>query len=361
MTSNNSSKESEVCQYWLRGHCLYGDLCRYKHPISLFNTQNYAMFARKKKHDSSLPGKKKNWTKRRGSKLRDRIFRHWLLDNFGRKMLGQCSGIVDVAGGKGNLSFEFLNLNGIESTVIDPRKQLNLRKRIECLKKGYLHRNKVITEKYVDYTHDQCLENIKIPVHLKLFFDERLLNAFRSWHYFKHHKNVYNFIASDEIWQELIDSQMKHFKKMNNQSWLKKYNQRIDEQTMNGNNSNAMQNTLNIRERIEVDCCRMMELLDNCSCIIGLHPDYATEFIVDFALEFRKAFAIVPCCVFPNSFQNRKLPNGKKVRKYADFCEYLKLKNFNIEEDSLHCMDGQNRIIFWFPCCTDTYSACNLI
>ena len=33
--------------------------------------------------------------------------------------------------------------------------------------------------------------------------------------------------------------------------------------------------------------------------VIGLHPDEATEAIVDCALAHNKPFAVVPCCVFP--------------------------------------------------------------
>lgn len=35
------------------------------------------------------------------------------------------------------------------------------------------------------------------------------------------------------------------------------------------------------------------------SLVIGMHPDQATDAVVDFAVEHRKSFAVVPCCVFP--------------------------------------------------------------
>ena len=37
--------------------------------------------------------------------------------------------------------------------------------------------------------------------------------------------------------------------------------------------------------------------LANASAVVGLHPDGATEAIVDFALATGKPFAVVPCCV----------------------------------------------------------------
>lgn len=43
----------------------------------------------------------------------------------------------------------------------------------------------------------------------------------------------------------------------------------------------------------------LAQQLQSCSLVLGLHPDQATDSIVDFALQFGKPFAVVPCCVFP--------------------------------------------------------------
>jgi hypothetical protein len=51
---------------------------------------------------------------------------------------------------------------------------------------------------------------------------------------------------------------------------------------------------------------------------VGLHPDQATDFILDFALEFKKPFTIIPCCVFPTLFANRRF-SGKMPM--AQLCE----------------------------------------
>lgn len=44
-----------------------------------------------------------------------------------------------------------------------------------------------------------------------------------------------------------------------------------------------------------------------CDVIVGMHPDQATEPIVDFAITHRKPFAIVPCCVFPKENPHRRV------------------------------------------------------
>lgn len=45
----------------------------------------------------------------------------FLIDTFGRELLDRGSGVLDIAGGKGELSFELVNLNNIQATVVEPR------------------------------------------------------------------------------------------------------------------------------------------------------------------------------------------------------------------------------------------------
>ena len=45
----------------------------------------------------------------------------FLIDVFGRDVLASGSGVLDVAGGKGELAFELVNLNAIPATVVEPR------------------------------------------------------------------------------------------------------------------------------------------------------------------------------------------------------------------------------------------------
>lgn len=45
----------------------------------------------------------------------------WLIDTFGAELLLSGGGVLDVAGGQGELSFELVNLNQVECTVVDPR------------------------------------------------------------------------------------------------------------------------------------------------------------------------------------------------------------------------------------------------
>merc|ERR1711862_968019 len=57
-------------------------------------------------------------------------------------------------------------------------------------------------------------------------------------------------------------------------------------------------------------------LLENCSCVVGMHPDQAAEGIVDFALRMKKPFALLPCCVYSKQFPKKKTSDGKHVTNY---------------------------------------------
>merc|ERR1712151_879499 len=78
-------------------------------------------------------------------------------------------------------------------------------------------------------------------------------------------------------------------------------------------------------ERI-VDWRTGIRTLASAKLIVGLHPDGAAEAIIDFALQYNKPFAVVPCCTCSKDFPNRFLPEagnglealapaGGKVRK----------------------------------------------
>jgi hypothetical protein len=54
------------------------------------------------------------------------------------------------------------------------------------------------------------------------------------------------------------------------------------------------------------------------SLILGMHPDQATEPIVDAAAQFGVPFAVVPCCVFPTLFAARRV--GPERRRVTTRC-----------------------------------------
>jgi hypothetical protein len=90
-------------------------------------------------------------------------------------------------------------------------------------------------------------------------------------------------------------------------------------------------------------------LLSRPITLLGLHPDEATEPIVDFSLRHGCSFAIVPCCVFPDRFAPRFLRDGTtRVRSYEDFCTYLQQKApRGVVESGRLPFSGRNKVLFY--------------
>jgi hypothetical protein len=86
------------------------------------------------------------------------------------------------------------------------------------------------------------------------------------------------------------------------------------------------------------------QLLKDCTSIVALHPDEATEAIVDTAVANRIPFCIVPCCVFCRLYPHRQ-HNGKLVSTYDDLLDYLQAKDPSIQRSSLPFY-GKN-IVLW--------------
>jgi len=66
-----------------------------------------------------------------------------------------------------------------------------------------------------------------------------------------------------------------------------------------------------------------------------------------------KPFAVVPCCVFPTLFPERKLisdetSNISNVISYEDFVEYLLQKSSSMKCEILPFV-GRNKVLYSFP------------
>merc|ERR1719239_1051189 len=85
--------------------------------------------------------------------------------------------------------------------------------------------------------------------------------------------------------------------------------------------------------------------LTSVKLIVGLHPDEATEPIVETALALDLPFAVIPCCVFAASFPLRRLKDGSSPSSYEEFLTYLKEKDERTEEERLSFL-GKNTVIF---------------
>lgn len=93
-------------------------------------------------------------------------------------------------------------------------------------------------------------------------------------------------------------------------------------------------------------CTGDHSLLATSSAVVALHPDEATDAIVDTAVEKRIPFVIVPCCVFYRLFPHRRKPGSRDpVSTHADLLDYLAAKDVTIQRTKLP-FDGANTVLW---------------
>jgi len=179
------------------------------------------------------------------SSQRASVYSKWIVNKYGLDWLKDGI-ILDVAGGRGDLSFELTSKFNLTCVIVDPKGQKLKRWQCKYLKK-----------------HPEAV----LPTHLTTYFDK-------------------DFFSSNP--------------------------------------------------GVDVGQVRL---------VVGLHPDEATETLVDTALKFGIPFSVIPCCVFSSENPHRRLANGDNPTSYEDFCSYLKEKSENIEEDRLSFI-GKNKVLF---------------
>jgi hypothetical protein len=243
-------------------------------------------------------------------------FRRFLLDNFTNH-----SSVIDVAGGKGELSFELMNLNGWKSTVFDPRPNLDFS---DCLKK--LAKNLYTRNRNWKHYSPTVLTEPVFPEHVRVLWDEDLYNILLS------RGGTRTETAHNSLWKKLRKDadKMIYFDHPDKITSIE-----VEHET----------DTDEASEESEDKLDSVLDLIEQADLIVGMHPDKAAEFIVDYCLRVGKSFAVVPCCVFPNSFPHRRL-EGKEVRECDDFVEYLKRKDDRLKMAELE-FEGRNKCVYW--------------
>ncbi|GMH97499.1 hypothetical protein TrST_g9255 [Triparma strigata] len=83
---------------------------------------------------------------------------------------------------------------------------------------------------------------------------------------------------------------------------------------------------------------------DKKTLVVGLHPDEATEAIVDAAIANRRPFAVIPCCIYSRIFRSRTHLNIP-VRTYPQFLDYLQAKTEGVKRETLR-FGGRNVVVY---------------
>eukprot|EP01125_Pyxidicula_operculata_P015341 TRINITY_DN5193_c0_g1_i2.p1 TRINITY_DN5193_c0_g1~~TRINITY_DN5193_c0_g1_i2.p1 ORF type:complete len:224 (-),score=14.62 TRINITY_DN5193_c0_g1_i2:53-724(-) len=165
-----------ICKHWARRKfCYYEDKCKYLHPPDTIPTDPLVkvVTSGKRNHET----RKQNRGVKRRNRIRNlgkaSVFRRFIIDTFGWEPLKK--GVLDIAGGQGELAFELVNLCGVPCTVIDPR-ELRLIQWEKRLYQGMYWRNPIF-QSYNPRTKEVAQASGPIPPkHYRIFFGDYLWN-----------------------------------------------------------------------------------------------------------------------------------------------------------------------------------------
>ncbi|KAJ1625906.1 hypothetical protein T492DRAFT_843605 [Pavlovales sp. CCMP2436] len=130
------------CKHYVRaGYCLFHEKCFFTHAPGIAPTSGPVAFSEEQARLEGLKRRGERVAAARGPKLppavdggkparcRHRVrnthraatIRRWLVATYGLERLAKGSGVLEVAGGKGEISFQLVKINGVPATNVDPR------------------------------------------------------------------------------------------------------------------------------------------------------------------------------------------------------------------------------------------------
>ena len=270
--------------------------------------------------------------------------------------------ILDVAGGKGELSFELLNLSGAsECVVIDPR-PMNLSLVMGKWTKGLYEPRRVgsIFSKWYPACEDGCRFRIpRMPKHFRCLFDGCVFAKFAS------------AIEPDDV-NRANGTYARDVEEARRMTWTTRGLRHEDgsshddgEHDYDGERGDREWGTggMDGTETVTsvdvdgmatdttsdiVDPAIARDILRRCHLVVGLHPDQATGEIIEYAMAMNVPYCIVPCCVYSNAFAKRKLRNGTRVTTFDHLVTWLCERDPRARTAELD-LDGKNTVVYTLP------------
>ncbi|KAG0300999.1 hypothetical protein BGZ98_008708 [Dissophora globulifera] len=338
------------CKFWLNSGKCNKEICHFWHetdPVKLKIerrrwVEERIQAKRQISHHASDPHQRTTKNQHRERAL---YFAHWLIETFSRDFLNAGAGVLDIAGGRGDLSWELQTRQGIQSTIVEPRPGKGMRK----WQRKWL-------QKFMDDNSDKR-KSKDVPSITAIAIETVVVD---------------DNAVGDKI-EDLEEQEPDDGKEL---PGLKEF--------IPTTLTYPLQTTTPARIQAMLDhqfLSTYQDLVSRASIVIGLHPDQATEPIVRAALEAGKPFAVIPCCVFGRDNPHRRLPRQKPettgsevssvessvlervraddrgedededpltrpVTSYDDFVTWLSTLHSEIETTWLN-FEGMNRVLFW--------------
>ena len=233
------------------------------------------------------------------------VFREFLLETYGDYLsrndttTGQPI-VLDVAGGKGDLSWLLCNVDDWKSVVVDPRRTVDrIARSVEFLKDQPEEcalralRDKDTYQPIAALMPQLRAKNycLTSPAHLRIFVDSELIDTLRT-------------VLKPQLKQQDPTT-----------VWTKYWNNAVQRSegfvTPTGKNdvvsledhSSSNASSANII----MDADRALEAILQTRLVLGFHPDQATDYCFELAALLQVPVCVVPCCVFPSEFPHRTL------------------------------------------------------
>lgn len=276
------------CKMWLNNHMCSREDCSCDHPEGEALKEarrQYSEARRARNLEIAVPEDPHHLDNKRFHSQRADVFAEWLCSVYGLETL-RSRGVVEVAGGKGELAFELSVKRGVPCTVVDPR----------CPGNG----------SGMEATLDAR------PARWKGW---RLGRLQRAWL----EANVPGISGFDACQAYIETCQLFQCK--------------------------AAVTAECATESEGATRSFWEAIVGNGAVVVGLHPDQATGGVVELALAFGLPFAVVPCCTFADDFPERVLADERPVRTYDDLVAWLRLQNPSAEVGFLG-FRGKNLVVF---------------
>eukprot|EP01043_Picozoa_sp_COSAG02_P009202 COSAG02_NODE_308_length_25072_cov_20.906925_16_plen_583_part_00 len=303
-----------LCKFFVNQGICKRDNCPYRHVAAdrLAETRSAWVAGRKASRldAARLDGDPHENESKKDKAARASLFADFLVAEYGEAMLNSGSGVVDVAGGRGDLSFELHCRRGIRTTLIEPRPQKLTKAQRKYFK---AQRRKQVPPPPLQQQQGQQgqskgqeqegtgrgvstdaaaataaaaagraraqAEAAQMPRQFRCFFGPHLLADGNPNAGSTEHCGIN--VAALQTPQD----------------------------------STAVVTAAELPALTTEEAAELRTLLLSCSVVVGMHPDEATEPLVDFAIQLKKPWAVVPCCVFAHQFPGRvlKLPRSESV------------------------------------------------
>ncbi|KAF9080917.1 hypothetical protein BGX23_001513 [Mortierella sp. AD031] len=308
-TSPNSTVWTDYCKFWINSQkCLKQD-CKKLHPTGEDYARIQEMWVRERtlarRERSRLQDDPHSIPSKVPHSQRAFIFCRWLVDTFGQEYLNSGSGVLDIAGGKGEISLFLKHMFGVQSTVVEPKVRQD---------KSYQRRNLMdVIQRQLDIEAGGDGD-----IHRRGFSVQSIFGSLES--------QEQSGTDSRDRQDDQVDSvkERRRIKKLQEAQFV------------------VPRLCTLLDDQFAVD---HRDVFERASILIGMHPDQATEPIVTMALKHNKPFAVVPCCVFAHENPDRRLQDGGGVNTTLDFIQYLTEKDPRTRMsagDSQGSQDGQD-------------------